>query len=60
MKVQKVGCYHCERIFAKGAIKEYEGETPLCPFCGIDAVLDGVNCKKVLRRYNRKMFGVKV
>jgi NAD-dependent SIR2 family protein deacetylase len=54
------GCYYCLKVFPLTAIKKYvdDGETPLCPYCGIDAVLDGVNCGAVLRRYHNKKFGV--
>jgi hypothetical protein len=35
------GCFHCLRRFSPYKIKEWidDGETALCPFCGMDAVL---------------------
>ena len=38
------GCYFCTRAFHGGEVEEWvdDGETALCPFCGIDAVLPGV------------------
>lgn len=38
---QKVGCYHCLMIFDPKEVKEWtdEGQTAICPFCAVDAVL---------------------
>lgn len=35
------GCYHCKSVFKASEIDETtdEGDTALCPKCGIDAVL---------------------
>lgn len=35
------GCYQCQRVFAFKDLTEFwdEGETPVCPFCGTDAVV---------------------
>ncbi len=35
------GCYECQRVFTFGEVAEFwdEGETPVCPFCGRDAVV---------------------
>lgn len=35
------GCYNCGRIFTSDDISQYwdEGETPVCPFCEVDAVV---------------------
>jgi len=41
------GCYCCLAEFSPGEIKEWtdEGQTALCPFCSVDAVLtDGPDC----------------
>ena len=43
------GCFYCLRYFNPKEIKEWvdsadifeEGQTALCPFCGIDSVLPG-------------------
>ena len=42
---QKCGCFYCERIFSSTDIKDWvdNGETALCPFCGIDSVI-GEGC----------------
>ena len=35
------GCYNCQRLFAFKELSEFwdEGITPVCPFCGVDAVV---------------------
>ncbi|GEM85135.1 MAG: hypothetical protein KatS3mg074_758 [Meiothermus sp.] len=35
------GCFYCLRIFTPSEIEEWvdEGQTALCPYCGIDTVL---------------------
>lgn len=42
---QKCGCFYCERIFSSTDIKDWvdNGETALCPYCGIDSVI-GEGC----------------
>ncbi len=37
----KCGCYHCFAIFTPQEIKEWtdDGDTAICPFCFVDAVL---------------------
>ena len=56
------GCYGCLAEFAPQEIKEWtdEGETALCPFCGIDSVLaDNEDCaisKEFLEKIHRYWF----
>ena len=63
-----LGCYYCCRVFSGNTeITEWAdgGETPICPFCGIDSVVvyepkkDGNldNFKRVLARYHKESFG---
>jgi NAD-dependent SIR2 family protein deacetylase len=35
------GCTSCQRLFPYSDIADFwdEGETPVCPFCGLDTVL---------------------
>ena len=56
MKV--AGCYYCLKVFQLKEVTKFidDGETMLCPYCGVDAVLDGVNCSAVLRRQHKKWF----
>lgn len=39
--ISTAGCYQCLKTFNSNQVKEFtdQGETALCPFCGIDAVL---------------------
>lgn len=41
MKSSYCGCYNCTKIFTPDMIVEYidNGQTVVCPFCGIDSVL---------------------
>ena len=58
---QLSGCYYCVRVFQASKITKFTKEgDPLCPFCGIDAVLEGVMCRTALKRYHDKMFGNKI
>ena len=38
------GCFHCLAIFEATEVVDWidDGETPLCPRCGVDAVMIGV------------------
>ncbi|WP_034536349.1 hypothetical protein [Carnobacterium inhibens] len=40
-KSNQCGCYNCTKIFTPDMIVEYidNGQTVVCPFCGIDSVL---------------------
>jgi hypothetical protein len=60
MRRQVAGCFYCLKVFKLDTVKKYtaDGEM-ICPHCGVDAVLDGVNCRAVLRRQNAKHFGIK-
>lgn len=35
------GCYNCQRIFSFKEIEDFwdDGETPVCPGCGMDTVV---------------------
>ena len=43
---EKCGCFNCARIFAAEEISWWEDEerTPICPFCGIDSVINKNAC----------------
>jgi NAD-dependent SIR2 family protein deacetylase len=51
-------CYHCLQVFGLLEIHEYQdnGKTPVCPRCGIDAVIPGTVPKGDLMEMNIKMF----
>lgn len=49
-KCEKCGCYHCEQILPVEEITKWtdEGQTAICPKCGVDAILAGVTDGKLL------------
>ena len=38
------GCFHCLEVYEATEVIDWidDGETPLCPRCGVDAVMIGV------------------
>lgn len=55
-----LGCFYCLRTFPPSAVEEWidDGETALCPHCGIDAVLpDSVDLSEAfLKAMNSRWF----
>jgi hypothetical protein len=58
------GCFHCKKTFASSEIEDWtdEGETALCPKCGLDAVLGDKGVSRAadedfLRQMRRQWFG---
>ena len=47
----QAACYHCRNVYPVEEITEYTdaGDTALCPYCGIDAVLPPT-CRIFLRK----------
>ncbi len=37
------GCFHCLQVYRASEVIDWidDGETPLCPFCGLDTVMPG-------------------
>ena len=37
----KCGCFSCSRMFLSSEVEDYtdDGETALCPYCGVDSVI---------------------
>jgi len=63
-KSGKCGCASCVRIFDASEVtwfcKDSSGETAVCPYCYVDALI-GDACgkpvtKSMLRKFNREMF----
>lgn len=56
-KVDLCGCFYCLQTFKFDKIEEWtdNGETALCPLCGIDSVLPHSN-QKVLKSLNGYYF----
>jgi NAD-dependent SIR2 family protein deacetylase len=53
------GCFHCLQVFEATTVVDWidDGETPLCPICGVDAVMIGVTDLMELLRMHRVRFG---
>lgn len=54
-----VGCYFCESAYAGNTIEDWadEGQTAICPYCWVDAVVPGPISKEDLRLANHRWFG---
>lgn len=56
------GCICCERVFNVDEVGEWidKGETPLCPYCGVDALIPDASgielSRKLLHELNKKYF----
>jgi len=50
---KKVGCFHCLKIFESKEIVSYtdQGETALCPFCEVDAVIPDTDNLEEIKKY---------
>jgi hypothetical protein len=53
------GCFHCLQVFEATTVIDWvdDGETPLCPLCGVDAVMIGVTDLMELLTMHRTRFG---
>ena len=53
------GCFHCLQVYEAIEVVDWidDGETPLCPRCGVDAVMLGVTDLMELLRMRRTRFG---
>jgi len=54
------GCFHCQAVFASDEIRKWvgNGQTALCPRCGIDSVLPGVTSVETLALLRHHPFDV--
>jgi hypothetical protein len=54
---KKAGCFYCLKIFPIADITEWvdDGQTPLCPYCGIDSVLSDKSGYKLDEDFLRQM-----
>lgn len=52
------GCFHCLAVYDALEVVDWvdDGETPLCPRCGVDAVMIGVTDLMELLRMRRTRF----
>ena len=53
------GCFHCQAVFSADGIRDWidDGQTALCPRCGVDAVLPDVTGTATLRALHDERFG---
>ncbi|ARP44442.1 MULTISPECIES: cytoplasmic protein [Geobacillus] len=51
------GCFHCLAIFSPGEITEWvdQGDTALCPYCGIDSVIGEGSGFPIARSFLKRM-----
>ena len=59
----KCGCFQCLGIYAPTEITEWvdDGQTAICPYCGIDSVIDDTQqrplTKELLKAMQMRRFG---
>ena len=53
------GCFHCLQVYEATEVIDWvdDGECPLCPRCGVDAVMLGVTDLMELLMMHRIRFG---
>lgn len=51
-------CFHCFSYIEQEEITEFwdEGQTPVCPLCRIDALIQGKHSQEELQRIHRGAF----
>ena len=51
------GCYYCLSIFSASEIEEWvdDGQTAICPHCGIDSVISDTPNRPINKRLLKKM-----
>ena len=61
LRSETCGCFYCRRIFSPDTIREWtddvegEGQTALCPKCGIDSVLGSAAGFPITRDFLSRM-----
>lgn len=53
----KVGCFCCRKVFSWKDVTEWvdDGETAMCPYCGIDAVLGSASAYPITQEFLEQM-----
>lgn len=51
-------CFCCTKTFSSVKIHEWcdDGQTAICPYCGIDAVLAGTHSLELLEQLHKRWF----
>ena len=57
MESKLCGCFHCLEVFPPHEIEEWihDGETALCPRCGVDSVIGSASGYSIKREFLAKM-----
>ena len=55
----RCGCFYCMRIFKREQMEEWtaDGDTALCPYCGIDSVLGSASGYEISAPFLSQMYG---
>ena len=53
---ERCGCFYCLSIFKPKDVREWikepqDGETAICPKCGVDAVIDSISGFKITKQF---------
>ena len=53
------GCFRCLTVFSTSEVIDWidDGNTPLCPYCGSDALAEDVTDPRELLRLHERRFG---
>lgn len=51
-------CFHCFGYVEPEEIREYidQGQTPVCPLCGVDSLIQGKHSQEELQRIHKGAF----
>lgn len=53
------GCFHCLTVFPAAEVIDWadDGNTPLCPYCGSDAVVEVTDLVELMRLHRQRFGG---
>ena len=56
---EKCGCYYCLEVCNFKEVTEFvdDGQTALCPNCGIDSLVSGITSREALEVLSNRYFG---
>lgn len=57
-KAKKCGCFYCLQVFNPNKILEWvdDGQTALCPFCGVDSIIYDNKTYPLSKDFLEKMY----
>lgn len=50
------GCYHCLEVCEETELVNWIGNTPVCPYCGVDSLLKNVVELRILEKLYASRF----